>query len=87
MKSPRTIMAEGCLYVAIAAGQPIIEFLVSDRPLTSRSCAAVLVMAIVAGANSLKAFFSTSMSDSQKPQPTEVVAPPGEPLQVETHDR
>ncbi len=81
MKSAATIWTEGMLYVIIAAGSPIAEFLTSDRAATNRNIAAIGVVALVAGANALKAFFSQSMQDG-KQGPTEVVAPKGEPLKV-----
>ena len=69
MKSARTVFLEGCLYVTIAAGSPVAEFLISDREISSRSLAAVSVVAIVAGANALKAFLSQSISNGPDQEP------------------
>lgn len=66
IKSARTVWTEGSLYVIIAAGSPIAEFLVSDRVISDRSLCAVAVIAIVAGANALKAFLSQSIASSEK---------------------
>jgi hypothetical protein len=71
MKSPRVIVTEALCYVTIAAGAPIAELLISDRPLTNRALWAAGVMAIIAGATALKAFLSQSM---QNPPPA---VPPG----------
>lgn len=72
MKSRRVIWTEGCLYVIIGAGSSLVEFLVSDRPISSRSITACSVIALVAGANSFKAFLSQSMSEGRKPPSLEV---------------
>lgn len=79
MKSRLTIFTEASCYVMITSGAPFVELLISDRELTNRSLTAAAIMALVAGANALKAYLSQSM---QHQKPMEVVAPPGEPLEV-----
>lgn len=73
------------LYIIIAAGSPFAEFLISDRVITGRSLAAVSVVALVAGANALKAFLSQPMA-SEAPTETVIVNPPDQPIPTEeTH--
>ena len=79
MKTRRTVITEGALYVIIAAGGPFAEFLSSDREASTRALCAVGVVALIAGANALKAFLSQSMRNGE---PMEVIAPVGEPLKV-----
>jgi len=65
MKSLSMIWAEGALYAVIAAGSSLVEFLVSDRPVTTRSIIAASVIAVVAAANSIKAFLSQALAGRQ----------------------
>ncbi len=69
MKSKLTVWCEGVLYAIIAAGSPIAEYLTSDRVITTRSMCAVGVIALVAGANAVKAFLSQSVSNQKSDQP------------------
>jgi hypothetical protein len=58
----KTLYLEGSLYTFVALGTPIAALLASDQPLSGRAIAAVAVGSLVAGANALKAFLSTSYS-------------------------
>lgn len=87
MTKSRTVIAtEGALYVIIAAGSPFAEFLISDRVVSQRSIAAVSVVALVAGANALKAFLSQSMSN-QPEEPTKVEVVNTEENRVPTEEK
>lgn len=84
VKSNRTIYTEGTLYVIIASGSPFAEFLISDRPITTRSIIAVSVVAIVAGANALKAFLSQSIASAPEPPiKAEIINTPEQPIPTE----
>lgn len=63
MKSKRVIFIEGTLYFLIPALTPVSAFLASDIAMTHRAIAGVCVAGFVAGCTSLKAFFSTAMSE------------------------
>lgn len=80
-KSASVVYTEGALYVIIAAGTPFVEFLISDRPINARTISAVVVMALVAAANALKAFLSRSTGNSvDNPVQAEIVNPPTNPI-------
>lgn len=60
----RLLVVQGGLYTVIAALTPVANTLASDASLTWRAIACVVLTAIIAGATALKAFLSTTFSDS-----------------------
>ncbi len=66
------LLLQGALYTAIAAFTPWGTYLASDAAITWRSISCITVGSIIAGATALKAFLSTTFSeshasDSEKP--------------------
>lgn len=72
---PKLLILQGGLYTIIAALTPIATFLISDAVLTSRSIAAVVCSALIAGATALKAFLSTTFSESAASVPDKPAQP------------
>lgn len=65
----KLLVLQGGLYTIIAALTPIAAFLISDAALNARSIAAVVCSALIAGATALKAFLSTTFSESNASKP------------------
>lgn len=61
-KPRSTVVLEGALYFVISAFTPVVQYLDSDKVLDTRHAVSLALAAIVAGAISLKAFFSQSTS-------------------------
>jgi hypothetical protein len=71
MKWDKVMIFQGALYTVIAALTPVVTMLTSSIELTSRSITCLCIGSIVAGATALKAFLSTTFSDSPaSTQPT-----------------
>jgi hypothetical protein len=68
MPSKLLILQAG-LYTVIAALTPVAASLLSDVTLTPRYLTALSISAIIAGATALKAFLSTTFSDSSASDP------------------
>ncbi len=68
---------QGLLYTLIASLTPVYAAIASDMNLTARNMTAISIGALIAGATALKAFLSTTFSDSgaadQADKPKEVV--------------
>ena len=76
----------------IAALTPVANVLASDATLTGRAILCLAITAIIAGATALKAFLSTTFSDSgaaempnQPAKPVKIEQPPDEPIPVTEH--
>lgn len=61
-KPRSTVVLEGALYFIISAFTPVVAYLDSDKVLDTRHAVSLALAALVAGAVSLKAFFSQSSS-------------------------
>ncbi len=61
----RMLWIQGALYTIIAMLMPVSTFLAGDSEATPRAISAVVVFAIISGATALKAFLSTTFSDSK----------------------
>ncbi len=61
------VVLEGSLYVIISAIPPVAQLLLSDQVITPRSMTGTILVGLVAGAISLKAFFSQSTSKKNNP--------------------
>jgi VIT1/CCC1 family predicted Fe2+/Mn2+ transporter len=66
---PKLLILQGGLYTIIAALTPVATFLISDSPLTVRAIVGLVVIAVIAGATALKAFLSTTFSESSASTP------------------
>ena len=62
----KMILLQGGLYTLIAALTPVAGLLAGDQPLTTRSLICLVIGSIIAGANALKAFLSTSNTPNGK---------------------
>lgn len=60
----KQLIIQGGLYTLIAALTPVANALASDATLTMRATICLVITAIIAGATALKAFLSTTFSDS-----------------------
>ena len=65
----RMLILQGGLYTLIGALTPVSTTLASDEPLTTRSIICLFVIALIAGGNALKAFLSTTFSESSASLP------------------
>jgi len=66
----KLLFLQGALYTGIATLTPWVTYLAAtDNPITWRSLACCSVGSIVAGATALKAFLSTTFSDSPASDP------------------
>ncbi len=77
----------GVLYFLIAALTPVGTMLASDITLDSRGIALISITALVAGVTSLKAFLSTTFSDSAasdsgQPKAVVIEQPESKPVPV-----
>lgn len=61
-KALSVVVAEGALYFIIGAGAQVITTLTTGGPLDGRAITILVTGALVAGANSVKAYLSNSMS-------------------------
>lgn len=60
----KLLVLQGLLYTVPAALTPVATVLASDTPLTWRVIAGLVVAAIISGSIALKAFLSTTFSES-----------------------
>lgn len=67
--SIKMLILQGFLYTLIAALTPVYAAILSDIILTTRVIIGVSIGAIIAGATALKAFLSTTFSDSNASEP------------------
>lgn len=65
----RLLLIQGGLYTMIGALTPVPTVLVADAPLTTRSLVCLAIIALISGGNALKAFLSTTFSESAASQP------------------
>ncbi len=77
----------GLLYFFIAALPPVATMLASDITLDGRGISLIIITSFVAGITSLKAFFSTTFSDSAasdsgKPKSVVIDQPETKPVPV-----
>ncbi len=77
----------GVMYFLIAALPPVATMLASDITLDTRGISLIVITALVAGVTSLKAFFSTTFSDSAasdsgKPKSVVIDQPENKPVPV-----
>ncbi len=77
----------GVMYFLIAALPPVATMIASDITLDARGVTLIVITALVAGVTSLKAFFSTTFSDSAasdsgKPKPVVIDQPESKPVPV-----
>lgn len=66
----KLLILQGTLFTVIGALTPIATVLGSDTPLNQRTIAAMVVGGLIAGATALKAFLSTTFSESKESLPT-----------------
>lgn len=80
----RVLWIQGGLYTTIAALTPVASALMSDVTLTTRYMIALVMAAIIAGATALKAFLSTTFSESPasdaEPTVTKLVTDDNKPV-------
>jgi Flp pilus assembly pilin Flp len=80
------LLLQGGLYTLIAALTPVANTLASDATLTTRAAICLVITAIIAGATALKAFLSTTFSDSgaadTKPETAGAVTVPKQELKT-----
>lgn len=60
---------QGALYTGIAALTPVYAAIVSDMTMTWRNMLGITIGSLIAGMTALKAFLSTTFSDSNAAQP------------------
>lgn len=72
----RLLVFQGALYTIIAALTPAATMLASDAQMTMRAIICLALSCIIAGATALKAFLSTTFSESAASQP-DIPAPVG----------
>jgi hypothetical protein len=67
----KLLVLQAALYTGIAALTPAATALASDMTLTARSVTGLIIGCIIAGGTALKAFLSTTFSDSELETPSE----------------
>jgi hypothetical protein len=65
----RVLLIQGGLYTLIGALTPVPTVLASEQRLTPRSITWLVIIALIAGGNALKAFLSTTFSESSASLP------------------
>ena len=85
----KQLVIQGGLYTLVAALTPVANTLASDATLTPRATVCLVITAVIAGATALKAFLSTTFSDSgaaevpaKEPKPVRIEQPADEPIPV-----
>jgi carbon starvation protein CstA len=69
MMTDKLLVLQASLYVIIGAFTPVLALLTAQTPLTGRAIAGMIVGAIVGAATALKAFLSTTFSESKLSKP------------------
>lgn len=86
----KILLIQGALYAIPAALTPLAAALLGEQPLSARMIAGLIITGIIQGAIAVKAFTSTTYSDSGTgdqpslpPKKVEIKMPPGKAVPTE----